>query len=76
MQNMLSSETVNVVVCVVLGLHVVIELAHYAFGFVDHRRTKRMLADMKTLLERVPPCLEILRRIEKKVGGGKNRRKI
>lgn len=64
---MFDPETMNVIVAIVLGLHVVIELIHYAFGFIDNRRTKKILADVKALLEKHPPCIKKLDELQKAV---------
>lgn len=64
----MSAETINVIVAIVLGAHVAIELVHYAFGFVDNRRTARILRDVKAILEKTPPCVARLKRIEERTG--------
>ena len=68
MKNFLSPETTNVLVVVVLGVHVTIEVVHYLLGFVDNRRTKKILEDVKAILEKSPPCLVKLKRIEGVLG--------
>lgn len=64
---MISSEMMNVIVAVVLGLHIAVEIIHYVFGFIDNRRTKRILNDVKTLLEKQPPCVKELKEINEKL---------
>jgi len=60
---MLSAETTNLLVLIVLGLHVIIEVIHYVLGFIDSYRTGRILREMQRLLEKEPPCMDILKEI-------------
>jgi len=62
---MFTPETMNLIVAVVLGLHVAVELVHYFIGFVDNRRTKKILTSIEAILKKEPPCVERLKQIER-----------
>lgn len=61
----ISPETMNIIFSVVIAAHVVVDIIHYLLGFIDNRRTKKILDDVKTILEKQPPCIRELEKIKK-----------